>query len=995
LDLTIPQIIGQPGSETVLAGTNVALSAGVSCLAPLTYQWQFNGTNLPGATNAVLALAYFTPSNAGSYALLVTNDFGAALSSNAVLAVVPVIIVTEPQPPSQTVLAGTNVTLTMSALSIAPPTYQWEFNGANLPGATNATLTLTNVVPLNSGAYSVLISNSFGSLWSSSAMVIVLPAFVTTLPATGVSATGVTLNGAVVTGESESVVWFEWGVDTNYGSLVDATIVPAGDSLVAVSSALSGLSTNVYHYRLVAWNSQGLAYGADQEFAVRATVWNTNDGGGGSLRQAILDAMPGDTLNLAVVGAITLTNGALVITNNLTIIGPGATNLALSGNTNSRVFEIASSATVSISGLTIRDGYAGAWSPGYQWDGGGIYNAGALAVTACVIVSNSAGNAYANGNGLQGGCGGGIYNAGTLVLDACTLVGNTAGTGGSGYQLGGTGGQGGAICNAGTLTLSACALATNSAGLGGLGVGDGESSFGGMGGSGGAIYNTNTLSLNSTTFSGNSAGNGGAAQPASLRHGGPGGNGGAVCSMSTLAAAATNCAFIANRAGAASAQGGFYAVNGGDGGGFYGTGPLVLVGCRFNGNQGGQGGPGFYGLYPPTFGGTGGVGGVYAATNLVMLECIVQANVGGSGSGASVGPGSGSGGAGGVFNGGTSTMTACSFDGNIGGSGGQGVFGGVGGQGGVFNSGQLTFISCTLNGNSGGIGGAGNLGGGNGGNGGAGGISSSNSTANALTLIACTVSGNTGGAGGVGGAGYTGYVGGNGGNGGNGAILNSSPGLSAQLLNTLVALNDVGAAGAGGVGATNGSPGSAGVGPDLAGPVTSLGYNLIGQTDGSTGFANGVNADLAGTTANPLDPALGPLANNGGPTATMALLHGSPALDAGDDGLLGPPYNLTTDQRGFPRKAGAHVDIGAFEFQPFATPPVLLALTRSAAGGFQFAFTDTSGATFSVLSATNLSLASSNWTVLGQALEVAPGQFQFTDPQTTKDPKRFYRVSSP
>src|SRR5262249_16240174 len=69
------------------------------------------------------------------------------------------------------------------------------------------------------------------------------------------------------------------------------------------------------------------------------------------------------------------------------------------------------------------------------------------------------------------------------------------------------------------------------------------------------------------------------------------------------------------------------------------------------------------------------------------------------------------------------------------------------------------------------------------------------------------------------------------------------------------------------------------------------------------------------------DPKIGPLQNNGGPTFTQALLPGSPAVDAGDDSVLGSPPNLTTDQRGpgFPRKVGSHVDIGAFEVLPFDT----------------------------------------------------------------------------
>jgi hypothetical protein len=67
------------------------------------------------------------------------------------------------------------------------------------------------------------------------------------------------------------------------------------------------------------------------------------------------------------------------------------------------------------------------------------------------------------------------------------------------------------------------------------------------------------------------------------------------------------------------------------------------------------------------------------------------------------------------------------------------------------------------------------------------------------------------------------------------------------------------------------------------------------------------------------NPKLGPLQNNGGPTFSQALLSGSPAIDAGDDSVLGPPLTLTTDQRGpgFPRKSGLHVDIGAFEAPPF------------------------------------------------------------------------------
>jgi hypothetical protein len=96
--------------------------------------------------------------------------------------------------------------------------------------------------------------------------------------------------------------------------------------------------------------------------------------------------------------------------------------------------------------------------------------------------------------------------------------------------------------------------------------------------------------------------------------------------------------------------------------------------------------------------------------------------------------------------------------------------------------------------------------------------------------------------------------------------------------------------------------------PDVAGTLTSQGHNLIGDGTGGSGYDP---TDLVGTSGNPIDPLLGPLQDNGGPTQTMALLAGSPAIDAGDN--TDAP---ATDQRGFPRIVGGTIDIGAFEVQP-------------------------------------------------------------------------------
>ena len=64
-------------------------------------------------------------------------------------------------------------------------------------------------------------------------------------------------------------------------------------------------------------------------------------------------------------------------------------------------------------------------------------------------------------------------------------------------------------------------------------------------------------------------------------------------------------------------------------------------------------------------------------------------------------------------------------------------------------------------------------------------------------------------------------------------------------------------------------------------------------------------------------------------------------------------------------------------------------------GSFQFAFTNNAGALFGVLATTNVALPMTNWTVLGGVTEIAPGQFQFTDPQATNSPQRFYGIFSP
>ncbi len=110
---------------------------------------------------------------------------------------------------------------------------------------------------------------------------------------------------------------------------------------------------------------------------------------------------------------------------------------------------------------------------------------------------------------------------------------------------------------------------------------------------------------------------------------------------------------------------------------------------------------------------------------------------------------------------------------------------------------------------------------------------------------------------------------------------------------------------------------AAGTSPDISGAVSSGDGNFIGQADTSlNGISNNSNGNQIGTAANVLNPLLGPLQNNGGPTPTELPLVGSPVINTGVNIAVVP--GLTTDQRGFLRIVGPTVDIGATEFQPAA-----------------------------------------------------------------------------
>jgi hypothetical protein len=230
-----------------------------------------------------------------------------------------------------------------------------------------------------------------------------------------------------------------------------------------------------------------------QEPATALTVTSGNDSGVGTLRWAIKNSEPDDTITVAV-GSVSIST-EIVIDHNLTILG-AAQPIAIDAGFHSRVFNVASNVTVSISGLKLLNAVASAG------DGGAIYNAGTLALSGCWLFYNRA----------DPGNGGAIQNSGMLTVSNCTFSSNRS------YPASPS--QGGAINNLGTLVVNNSLFWYNDSG--GTNVGYG-----------GAIATTGALTVNNTTFYQNSCGSG------------YGGLGGALY-YSGYALTVNNCTFSQN-----------------------------------------------------------------------------------------------------------------------------------------------------------------------------------------------------------------------------------------------------------------------------------------------------------------------------------------------------------------------------------------------------------------------------------------------------------------
>ncbi len=518
------------------------------------------------------------------------------------------------------------------------------------------------------------------------------------------------------------------------------------------------------------------------------TVLNLFDHGAGSLRAAVQSGDATIDFKQGLHGTIVLTSGELDISSSTTINGPGADQLAVSGNNSSRIFEIAAG-NVAISGLTTTNGKeVGA-------NGGGILiDAGATLNLDNVVLANN--SAYADASGNYGN-GGGIENDGSLTVTASAFTNNLA-SGGDYTDPITEGSAGGAIDNNGSsMTVTDCAFTNNQAVGPATGTGEGN---GGAINNGGNLNNNTTVTINNSTFSGNEA----------L---GRTTNGGAISAgedevAPPLALALSNCTFTANQAVGADGANNLTELFGGEalGGAIANAAPMTITGSTFTDNlaKGGDHGANTGGVDPnpvegeaygggivnfassltvtnTSFIGNRAIGGssavgpgapaaggglaseIFASTTLSDVTFLGNQAIGGSGGGSAPGyPGTGGSGFGGGFYNGVDSAAAVSdalfLDNQAGGgAGGSGAAGGAGAGGAIANGGgagtfEINFLGLppadtsavsvagsiiVANQAQGGAGGAG----GNGGNGLGGGLYS-NDAAATLTVQTSVVSGN-------------------------------------------------------------------------------------------------------------------------------------------------------------------------------------------------------------------------------------------------------------
>ena len=249
----LPSITLQPTSQTITSGQTATFSVTASGTSPLTYQWQLNGSPINGAT----AASYTTPaestsSSGAQFNVVVSNSVGSATSATGTLTVnaAPVLPSITLQPSNQTITSGQTASFSVVASGTAPLTYQWQFNGSPISGATAASYTTPSESTSSSGSqFSVLVHNSMGNVTSGNALLTVNAAAVapsiTAQPSSLAITSGQTVAFAV-TASGTAPLTYQWQLNgspisgataANYTTPAESTSSSGAQFSVVVSNS--------------------------------------------------------------------------------------------------------------------------------------------------------------------------------------------------------------------------------------------------------------------------------------------------------------------------------------------------------------------------------------------------------------------------------------------------------------------------------------------------------------------------------------------------------------------------------------------------------------------------------------------------------------------------------------------------------------------------------------------------------------------------------------
>jgi hypothetical protein len=237
----------------VTQGQPVSFSVVADGSPPFTYQWYFNGSSLGGGgQSSSYSINNVNTGSAGSYTVVVNNNYGSITSAIATLTVlVPAGITTQPQ--SQTVIVGQNASFSVAASGTAPLNYQWNLDGTALSGATNSDLALTDIQTNQAGSYTVVVTNAYGAVTSAvAALTVYVPPGIQTQPQNLTVAQSQSASFSVVATGSAPFS-YQWNLNgTNVFGATNSTLAltnvqttDAGSYLVVVTNIAGSVTSAV------------------------------------------------------------------------------------------------------------------------------------------------------------------------------------------------------------------------------------------------------------------------------------------------------------------------------------------------------------------------------------------------------------------------------------------------------------------------------------------------------------------------------------------------------------------------------------------------------------------------------------------------------------------------------------------------------------------------------------------------------------------------------